>query len=133
MRKPRGRALTVAAVLMAALAVSNLMKPLQIYPDHGFVFLGNRLSGTPNAIAGPLFGLFLLLYAAGIWGMRRFALPMGILYAGYVLVNLITFSLWGPMEPGIGYKAFSAGYAVVAIGVSAGTAWLLASRRPELG
>jgi hypothetical protein len=129
---PRGRGLTVAALLFAALAVSNLMKPLEMYPDHGLVFFGSRLRGMANAVAGPLFGLFLLAYAGGIWGMRRFALPMGLLYAVYVVINLITFRLWGPIQPGVGSVIFGLAYAAVAIGVSSGTAWTLMRRRAEL-
>ena len=86
-----------------------------------------------NAVAGPLFGAFLLAYAWGIWGMRRFALPMGILYAVYVVVNLITFRLWGPIEPGAGYALFALAYAAVAIGVSSGAAWALVRSRHQLG
>jgi hypothetical protein len=129
---PRGRALTVVAVLFALLAVSDLMKPLEMSAEEGFVFFGHRLKGTANAIAGPLFGVFLLAYAWGIWGMRRWALPMSILYAAYVIVNLVTFRLWGPIQPGVGYAIFGLVYAAVAIGVSAGTARVLARRRAEL-
>src|ERR1051326_2304896 len=89
----RGSALTVFAVLFLVLAISNFLKPLQIGGDHtGFVFLGRRLSGTANAVVGPLFGVYLLVYAIGIWRRRRFALTMGALYAAYVVVNLILFN-----------------------------------------
>ena len=128
----RTRGLTIAAVLFAVLAASNLMKPLEMYADHGFVLFGSRLQGAANAVAGPLFGAFLLTYAYSIWGMRRFALPMGILYAAYVIVNLVTFRLWGPIEHGVGYALFGLAYAAVAIGVSSGAAWALARRRAEL-
>src|SRR3989454_8602101 len=77
----RGPLLTAFAVLFGILALSDLAKPIEaglggdLRP--GFVFFGHRLSGTANAVVGPLFGLYLLLYAAGIWRMRRWALPMG--------------------------------------------------------
>ena len=100
MTRQRGTALTVAAVLFGALAVSNLLKPLELNASHGFVFFGHRLHGIANVIAGPLFGLYLAAYAAGIWGLRRWALPMGVAYAGYVIVNLLSFAAWGPVEPG---------------------------------
>ena len=128
----RGRGLAVAAVLFALLAVSNLMKPLEMSADQGFVFFGHRLRGAANALAGPLFGAYLLVYASGIWSMRRFALPMGVLYAAYVIVNLVAFRLWGPIEPGVGDAVFGLVYAAIAIGVSSGTAWVLARRRAEL-
>jgi len=47
MRAERGPFLTVAAILFGLLAISNLLKPLEIGPTTGFVFLGKRLSGTP--------------------------------------------------------------------------------------
>jgi len=129
----RSRGLTLMAVLFAILAVSNLMKPLQLGgAQTGFVFLGQRLAGTPNAIAGPLFGLYLLVYALGIWNMRRFALPMGAAYAAYVVVNLILYSVRNPRPPGAGYVVFGVVYALVAIGVSAGAVRLLAQRRAAL-
>ena len=131
----RGPALTTFAILFGVLAVSNLLKPLQMGgPEHtGFVFFGQRTTGTANAVLGPLFGIYLLVYAAGIWRLRRFALPMAYAYAAYVVVNLIAFTVRGEHEPGAGYVIFSVVYALVAIGVSSGTALLLARRKTALG
>ncbi len=91
----RGPALTTFAILFGVLAVSNLLKPLQMGgPEHtGFVFFGQRTTGTANAILGPLFGIYLLVYAVGVWRLRRFALPMAYAYAAYVIVNLIAFTV----------------------------------------
>ena len=101
----RGQALTIFAILFGLLAISNLLKPLQIGGGQtGFVFFGQRLSGTPNMIIGPLFGLFLGLYAYGIWNMRRFALAMGHAYALYVILNLILFSMRNEQPP-VNYSA----------------------------
>jgi len=132
----RGPALTTFAVLFGLLAVSNLLKPLQIGGARtGFVFFGQRLSGTPNAILGPLFGLYLLVYAVGIWRLRRFALPMAYAYAAYVIANLVAFTVRGEPEPEPGMRPFFFGivYAAVAIGVSGGAALLLARRKADLG
>jgi hypothetical protein len=132
----RGPALTTFAVLFGLLAVSNLLKPLQIGGARtGFVFFGQRLSGTPNAILGPLFGLYLLVYAVGIWRLRRFALPMAYAYAAYVIANLVAFTVRGEPEPepGMGPFIFGIVYAAVAIGVSGGAALLLARRKADLG
>jgi len=130
----RGPALTTFAVLFGLLAVSNLLKPLQIGGARtGFVFFGQRLSGTPNAILGPLFGLYLLVYAVGIWRLRRFALPMAYGYAAYVIANLVAFTVRGEPEPGMGPFIFGIVYAAVAIGVSGGAALLLARRKADLG
>jgi hypothetical protein len=131
-RASRGTALTVFAVLFGVLAVSNLAKPLQIGSQTGFVLLGKRLSGLPNLIFGPLFGLYLAVYATGIWGMRRRALPMGIAYAIYVVLNLVLFTVRTPQPPGTGPLIFGLVYMVVAIGVSAGAAVLLWRRQSEL-
>ena len=132
MTRQRGTALTVAAVLFGLLAASNLLKPLELNASHGFVLFGHRLRGIANVVAGPLFGLYLAAYAAGIWGLRRWALPMGVAYAGYVIINLLAFAAWGPVEQGAGSRLFGLVYMIVAIGVSAGTAWLLAQRRADL-
>ena len=50
-RLPWQRLLRVAAVLFALLAVSNLLKPVQLWGVHtGFVLFGHRLSGMANAL-----------------------------------------------------------------------------------
>src|SRR5262245_25310802 len=129
----RGRLLTTAAVLFALLAVSNLLKPLQIGgAETGVVFFGKRLAGTANTIAGPAFGLALLAYATGIWRMRRWVLPLAWAYAAYVLANLALFSVRTPQVPGFVRQVFGIVYAVIAVAVSAGTALLLSRRKQHL-
>lgn len=129
MAAERGKILTVCAILFALLGISNASKPLEAGATHGFVLLGHRLSGTPNLIAGPAFALLLWAYAAGIWGMKRWALPLGCVYAAYVLVNLIAFVSVSPdVPPLLGMLV----YAAIAIGVSSGAAYLLYVRRNEL-
>lgn len=129
----RSQVLKVFAVLFALLAVSNLLKPLQLGgAETGFVFFGQRLSGTANMIAGPLFGLYLLLYAFGIWRMKRFALPMGHAYATYVVLNLLMFTAKNTSPPGIGYAVFGIVYSLIAVGVSVGAAYLLTKHKAEL-
>jgi hypothetical protein len=130
----RDTRLTVFAVLFGLLAISNLLKPLAVTSDTGFVLFGHRLTGTPNAIVGPLFGLFLAVYAAGIWRMRKYALPMAWAYACYVLINLVLFNVYGPKPEGagIGYALFGLVYAVVALGVSFGAAVVLKQRAATL-
>jgi hypothetical protein len=128
----RGRALTIFAALFMVLAISNFLKPLQIGEQTGFVLFGRRLSGTPNAIAGPLFGAYLLVYAIGILRMKRWALAMGWAYAAYVVLNLILFNVRNVQPPGVGHAIFGLVYVAVAIGVSGGAAYLLSQRRAEL-
>jgi hypothetical protein len=123
----------VFAVLFALLAISNLLKPLQFGGEQtGFVFFGQRLSGTANMIAGPLFGIYLLVYAYGLWRMKRFALPMGHAYATYVVLNLIMFTAKNTPPPGIGYQIFGIVYSLIAVGVAGGAAYLLTKYKAEL-
>ena len=127
----RGTWLTICAICFGLLAVSNLLKPLHIGENTGFVFFGTRLSGTPNAIIGPLFAVFLAIYAYGIWTMRHFALPMGHAYATYVIINLV---LWTLNAPAADATQMIGGivYAAVAIAVSLGAAVALTRRKNEL-
>ena len=127
----RGAVLSVFAILFGLLAISDLLKPAPFGGSGtGFVFLGTRLSGIPNAILGPLFGIFLLVYAAGIWRMRRYALPMAYAYAAYVVVNLVLFTARNPQPPG--QMLFGLVYIAIGVGVSAGAAILLNRRKAQL-
>jgi hypothetical protein len=129
----RSPAFTVFAVLFALLAVSNLLKPFQFGGEQtGFVLFGQKLTGTANAVVGPLFGIYLLVYAFGLWRMKRFALPMGHAYATYVVLNLILFTARNPQPPGMGARIFGIVYLLVAIGVSVGAAYLLTKRKAAL-
>lgn len=129
----RGPLLSAFAIAFGLLAISNFLKPLELTRTAGFVLLGIRLSGIANAIAGPLFGVFLAAYAYGIWKLRRFALPLSHLYAIYVPLNLVLFSLISaPADPPPGYRIFQLVYAVVAVGVSAGAAVVLTRRKEDL-
>ena len=132
--KSRGAALTIFAILLALMAISNFGKPFSHNPGVGFVFFGTRLSGLPNMIVATIFGIILAVYAYGIIAMRKFALPIGIFYAAYVIVNMPLFILkyhgsavmqehsWTYLIP----------YPFVAIGVSSGAAVLLYRRKSEL-
>ena len=123
--------LRVFAALFVLLAVSNLLKPLEMNESHGFVLFGTRLAGTANMIAGPVFGIYLLVYAIGIFMQRRYAVGMGVAYAVYVIANLVAWSMFKP-ETAQSSLAFSLGYMAVAIGVSSGAAWLLWKQREAL-
>lgn len=129
----RGRALTVFAILFGLLAVSNLLKPFQIGGEHtGFVLFGSRLSGMANTIVGPLFGIFLAVYAYGIWKMKRFAMGMAHAYATYVILNLIFFTFRNPSPATVGEQIFGVVYVTVAVGVTLSAAGLLTRRKAEL-
>jgi hypothetical protein len=127
----RGSVLTLFAVLFAVLAISNLLKPLQINEETGFVLFGSRLSGMPNALAGIVAGLYLLVYAYGIWHMKRFVVGMAHAYALYVILNLLLFMYRAAPEAnqlGLFYLLYS----VVAVGVSLGSAIILTKRKADL-
>ena len=133
--RSRDRVLTVLAVLMGVMAVSNFWKPIaqRMAPEStaGFVFLGTRLHGAANAVVGPLFGVILAAYAYGAWTRRRWVAPLAVAYALYVIANLLLYLARAPAEgrpPMLGMMV----YAVVAIGVSGGGALYLWSRRDRL-
>jgi hypothetical protein len=132
--KPRGVTLTILALLIGLMAISNFGKPFSHNPGVGFVFLGTRLSGLPNMIIAPIFGIILALYVYGIIAMRKFALPIGIFYAAYVIVNMPLFILkyHGSAVMQEHSWAYLLPYPFVAIGVSSGAAWLLYRRKTDL-
>jgi len=124
--------LTTFAVLFAMLAVSNLSKPFHLNPNVGFVFFGGKTNGIANAILGPVFGLMLIVYAIGIWRMRRWVLPIAYAYAAYVILNLLLYTIRNAGSADQPSARFMLGYMAIAIGVSAGSAILLHRRRSEL-
>ena len=129
----RSGALTILAILFAILAVTDILKPLHLEgATTGLVFFGKRLSGTPDAILGPILGFILLIYAAGIWRMRRYALYLGYAYAIYVTVNLVLFSVRNPPPTSRNDMIFGLAYIIFALAFSWGTAILLTRHKSEL-
>lgn len=133
--RPRDRWITVLAILMGLMALSNFWKPVAqtMAPESnaGFVFFGARLHGVANAVIGPMFGVLLAAYAYGAWTLRRWVIPLAVAYAGYVILNLLLYTWKTPadqMPPLLGMIV----YAAVAIGVSAGGAYYLWRQRDEL-
>ena len=119
------------AVLFSLLAISNMLKPLQLSDNVGFVLLGQRLDGTANLIAGPLFGLYLAIYAVSIFRMKKTALVMGIAYSVYVIANLTMWNFRMP-EGADTSILFGLVYSAIAIGVSSGAACLLWKNKDAL-
>jgi hypothetical protein len=130
-RKSRGALLTVFAICLGLMAVSNFLKPLKLGADAGFVFFGINSSGIANTIVAPISGLMLAALAYGIWTMRRFALPLACFYAGYVILNVLLFTL---RKYGISnmLPLLWILFVVVAVGVSSGTPVVLTQRKAEL-
>lgn len=129
--KSRGPALTIFALLYVLLAISDFAKPFSHDPGVGFVFAGTRLTGTANAIMGPLFGLLLLYYAYGIWSMRHYALPASYVFAGWVIGNTIMFAIKnsGAPKPSLVVAIVST---AIGIGVPIATAIILSRRSADL-
>ncbi len=130
----RGAILTIFAILFALMAISNFGKPFSHNPGVGFVFFGTRLSGVPNMIIAPILGIILAVYAYVILAMRKFALPVGIFYAAYVIINMPLFLVkyHGTAVLQEHSWAYLVPYPFVAIGVSSGAAWLLYRRKADL-
>lgn len=123
--------LTIFAICLGLMAVSNFLKSLKVGPHTGFVLLGMKLSGIANTIVAPIFGVMLAVLAYGIFTMRRFALPLAYFYAGYVILNVLLFTLrtYGisTMPPPLWML-----FALVAVGVSSAIAIMLTQRKAEL-
>ena len=132
--KSPGPALTILAMLLALMVLSNLGKTFSHHPGVGFVLFGARLTGTANMIVAPIFGIMLAIYVYGILAMRKFALPLGIFYAAYVIINMPLFVLryHGTAVMQEHSWAYLLPYPFVAIGVSSGAALLLYRRRSDL-
>jgi hypothetical protein len=129
--KSRGAALTIFALLYVVLAISDFAKPFSHSPGVGFVFLGHRLTGTANAVMGPLFGALLLVYAYGIWTMRRWALPVAYIFTGWVIVNTILYGYLHRSDPQPPLY-FAIGTTAIGIGIPLATAIILSRRSNDL-
>ncbi len=129
-RKSRGTLLTIFAICLGLMVVSNFLKPLKLSSSAGFVFFGIKSRGIANTLVEPIFGVILAVLAYGIFTMRRFALPLAWFYAGYVILNTLLFTLrYGISRvPLLLWMLF----VLVAVGVSSGTPIILTQRKAEL-
>ena len=133
--RERGPFLTVMMVLFALLTLSDFTKPLQHLrqPGHlGIVIMGVRFeSFWSNLILGPLLGLVVGAYTYGLWKLKSWLVPLSIVYAFYVPVNLVLF-WWRDMGPNIPSLGFMLVYLTFALTGSIGTALYLAYHRDKL-
>jgi hypothetical protein len=125
------RFLKICGVLFCLLALSNFLKPLEMQAHQGFVFFGQRQRGLPNYVLAPLAGVFLAVYGMAVLRLRRQALPLARIYAAYVIANLVLFTV-RMSDEALARPMFGIVYAIVAIGVSSGCAFVLARRRSWL-
>lgn len=135
MSKPTlGRGLAICATGIGLMAVSNALKPLQMGGEHtGFVLFGLRLAAPANLWVGPVVGVYQAVLATSIVDLRRRALWMSRLYAGYVFLNLILFPFRSPNPPTqLKLVGFILIYAPVALGIAGGAAYLLGRRQQDL-
>lgn len=133
--RERGPFLTVMAVLLGILAVSNCTKALQHLrdPSHlGIVIFGVRFeSVSSNVLLGPMMGIVLAAYSFGLWTLKPWVAPLSIVYAFYVPVNLVLFWYF-QTSPDVPPLRFILIYLVVAFTGSIGTALYLAYHRDKL-
>ena len=129
----RGAFLTIMAILLVVLAISDFTKVLQHHnnPQMGLVILGYKFrGGFSNLTLGWLFGLFLVTYAYGIWNMKQWVIPLSVFYAFYVPVNMILFwSLHQLSPPTVRFIVF---YLFLSLTGSIGMALYLAFHRDQL-
>ena len=81
----------VLAVAVALRSLTNFAKPF--VAGSRFVVVGRLMGGAVNAIGAPLFGVLMLVYAAGLWSGRGWARPVGIAYAVWATTNVVLFPL----------------------------------------
>src|SRR5260370_16233203 len=94
MEKKRGALLTICAIGLGLMALSDFSKPLHPGGAHTtFIFLGMRTSGIATVILGPLFGIMLAALSAGILMMKRYAMGLAHAYTFYVILNILLFHL----------------------------------------
>ena len=125
--KSRGATLTLLAIAFVFVAITDFIKPFHLFPNDGFVLLGTKLTGVANAIVAPAFGAILILYAYGIWAMRRFALPLSYLATASVVVNMVLYTMkYGDTRPLPPINV------VVGIGIPLASAIVLTVRRADL-
>lgn len=128
----RGAALTILSLLFILVAVEDLLKPFHLEgPTTGFVFFGTRTHGMENTILGPLFGIFLLAYALGILRMKKYALALGFIYAIYVVLNIVLYSV-NPPPGDQGPAIFLIAFPIIAIAIPWIAAIMLWRRRDAL-
>jgi hypothetical protein len=129
----RGAFLTVMAILLVVAAISDFTKVFQhAHAGHlGLVILGHRfVRRLANVTLGPLFGLFLLSYAYGIWNMKAWVIPIAVFYAFYVPTNEVLF--WSLHQLPSPTLSFIVLYLIVSLTTSIGTALYLGLHRDQL-
>jgi hypothetical protein len=125
--KSRGATLTIFALLLAFVAITDFLKPFHLFPNDGFVFLGTKLTGAANAIVGPLAGLIILVYAYGIFTMRKYTLPIAYLFVLSVMLNMVLYTMKNRAT-----RPLPIANVIVGLGIPLALAIILHRRRADL-
>lgn len=113
--------------------------------DAVLVFFGQILRGSETTVLAAVVGLFMLVTGVAMIAGARWAFPLVALYAVYVAVNLLAWTVTNPEEfDRVGRQLSSSvdpttlrrvgiagflGYCAVALGTTALLAWILHRRR----
>jgi|SRR6516165_7646513 hypothetical protein len=136
----RGRVLTLFVILVALLAIEDLIKPLLgsstatvlgARVQGTIVFFGMRLQGSWMYL-GWLVAAFLVALAVGIWRRRRYASLMANCYAVYVLLNIAIYTAIHPTPKTQADVVFAVAYETIAIAGAWTLAILLRREREHL-
>jgi hypothetical protein len=114
----------VLAVLIALRSLGNFGK--RFGTGSGLVVFGRLL--PPDTLLAPTLGVYMIVYAIGLWGARPFALPMGVLYALFVTANLVLFPVVTGLPPGIRPWMYGV-YVVFGLAIAWGAVVLLVRAR----
>ncbi len=132
MKEQRGALLTILAVLFALGAIQDFLKPFRFEgPNTALVVMGTRLHGPLNIVMSIVLGIFLAIYAAGVWRMSRYALILALIYAAHVTINIIVFPIRYRGEDN-GPILLQVMFTVLALAIPWTAATVLWRRRAEL-
>jgi len=114
----------VLAVLIALRSLGNFGK--RFGTGSGLVVFGRLL--PPDTLLAPTLGVYMVVYAIGLWSARPFALPLGVLYALFVTANLVLFPIVTGLPPGIRPWMYGV-YVVFGLAIVWAAVWLLRRTR----
>ena len=134
----------ICAALIILRAFTNFAKLLQ--GDAAMlIFFGQILRGPDTTILSAVIGVFMLVTGLAMWTGGRWAFPLIAVYAAYVATNLLAWTVTNPGElERVGRMIVTARdpsqlrwfgaagflvYTLVALGTTAGPAWILYRQR----
>jgi hypothetical protein len=134
----------LCGLLIVLRSFTNFAKLLQ-GDEAVLVLFGQIIRGGDAAVPSAIVGLFMLVTGVAMLAGSRWALPLVSIYAGYVAINLVAWTITNPDEfEHVGRRLSDAsdaaalrrtgalgfvGYCIVALGTTALPAWLLYRQR----